>query len=615
MGEEKTVLPPEAPRDLALVPGDTIAGHRIVKLLGRGGMGEVYQAEVIATGERCALKLLPEAFCRDPGAVARFRREAKVMAGLNHPNLVRVVDSGDDDGRLWLRMELIEAGEGGRIMTLADLAHAFDGKIQQQELVDILSQVLAGLACAHDRGVIHRDLKPGNILLCEADGRTRVKVTDFGLAKVVGEEWLRSQAEISVRLSMSLGDQRTRADPLDVTRTGALLGTYEYMSPEQKRGAEADARSDLYAVGLTAYRLLTGRPLGLRQPSEIDPDLIRGWDAFIARALEDRPEDRYATATDMLAALTDVHSAISSPSTPKINIDVEFRRKLAARQAQKRKHKRQRALALAAALLLLLLWWNRYAIEAAFRGWYWQAVPDASYPNPAGLAPGSAQAQQRQRATAAARGLPVEIRIAKAGIRLRLIPAGKTVNQPFYLGKFEVTQREWETVMGDRPSKNTAAGATAPVESITFAEAEAFCRKLCRIAGAPRGTFRLPKKSQWRYAQQAGTTAWYHTGESRDSYSTAGWLEDNSGRVTHPVGKLVPNAWGLYDMHGNVQEFCSDSPEACAASLESGGHESQIFPAGTSCKFGGSNCQMLPGGHKDDCGLRVMMVINENRRP
>jgi serine/threonine protein kinase len=312
MGEEKTVLPPEAPRDLALVPGDTIAGHRIVKLLGRGGMGEVYQAEVIATGERCALKLLPEAFCRDPGAVARFRREAKVMAGLNHPNLVRVVDSGDDDGRLWLRMELIEAGEGGRIMTLADLANAFDGKIQQQELVDILSQVLAGLACAHDRGVIHRDLKPGNILLCEADGRTRVKVTDFGLAKVVGEEWLRSQAEISVRLSMSLGDQRTRADPLDVTRTGALLGTYEYMSPEQKRGAEADARSDLYAVGLMAYRLLTGQPLGLRTPSQLNPSVAQEWDGLVAKALEELPDERYASAAEMRARLVVVGKKIQT---------------------------------------------------------------------------------------------------------------------------------------------------------------------------------------------------------------------------------------------------------------------------------------------------------------
>lgn len=240
----------------------TFGQYRIIRLLGRGGMGEVYEAEHTTLERRYGLKLLPQDFASRPEAVARFRREAKVMANLEHPNIVRVDEFGETDGRYWLRMELVHGVAASRQSTgacvsLADLAADHGGRITEQEFIPILQQLLEGLACAHSKGVVHRDLKPSNVLLeSSASGIIKVKISDFGLACVVGEDFIRTQAQLSVSRSMgnlptvgvekSIGRERTLLEG-EGTSTRALLGTYEYMAPEQKRGEEADARSDVYA--------------------------------------------------------------------------------------------------------------------------------------------------------------------------------------------------------------------------------------------------------------------------------------------------------------------------------------------------------------------------------
>ena len=193
-------------------------------------MGEVYEAEHTTLEKRYALKLLPADFATRTGALDRFRREAKVMANLEHPGIVRVDDFGEAASRYWLRMELVE-GE-----SLQDYADAHGGKVPQDVLLGILKQVCEGLQYAHERGAIHRDLKPNNIMV----GRHgEVQVLDWGLSKVFRKG----------SVSAGLGGSHTQS--------GHIVGTPYYMAPEQARGEAVDHRTDIYALGVILYELLT----------------------------------------------------------------------------------------------------------------------------------------------------------------------------------------------------------------------------------------------------------------------------------------------------------------------------------------------------------------------
>ncbi len=293
-----------------LNPGTVFGQYRIVRFLGRGGMGEVFEAEHEVLKRTYALKLIPGDLASRPGFVDRFKREAQVMANLEHPHIVRVDEFGETEGRFWMRMERISGvnDEEKPRTTLTELSSAQDGRLDQAVLARILVQVLDGLAYAHERGAVHRDLKPANILLEGASLDTvRAKIVDFGLVRLAGEEWVLSRAQESVSLSMSLGDKETARESGARTSTRALLGTYAYMSPEQKEGKRADERSDLYAVGLMAFRLLTGQnDPGFRLPSALDSTLAKAWDAVVLEALEPLPEARFASAGAMLEAIKEV---------------------------------------------------------------------------------------------------------------------------------------------------------------------------------------------------------------------------------------------------------------------------------------------------------------------
>lgn len=319
-----------------LAAGAVLGQYRVVRLLGRGGMGEVYEVDHTTLETRHALKLLLADFTGRPGALERFRREAKVMAQLRHENIVHVDDFGEANGRYWLRMELAEgiSRRGAesveeRIASLQDYADALGGRVPQDPLLEILEQVLAGLDYAHGRGAIHRDLKPSNILFSDAkaDSAPRVKIADFGLVRLVGEEWVRSRVELSVQRSLSLGAQPTAAPEVQGTSTRSLLGTYEYMSPEQKRGEDADARSDIYALGLMTFKLLTGRNPGTKPPSRIDTDLVPAWDRLVEAALEEDRAERLADCAAFRARLADIGRE---------RAEVRRRAELPARKAQEK---------------------------------------------------------------------------------------------------------------------------------------------------------------------------------------------------------------------------------------------------------------------------------------
>jgi tRNA A-37 threonylcarbamoyl transferase component Bud32 len=343
-----------------LQPSTQFGQYRVLRLLGRGGMGEVYEVEHTTLARRYALKLLPEDFTARPEALARFRREARVMANLEHPHIVRVDEFGEVGGRHWLRMELVKGvrspeGSGAEadrnvrapILTLGDYAAARGGQLEQEEFAAILEQILEALAYAHGKGVVHRDLKPGNILLeTGAAGQLVVKVSDFGLARVIGEEFVRSLAQLSVSQGLSLSTAQTLAGRSlgadrtvreeEGTSTRALLGTWEYMSPEQQRGEEADARSDIYAVGLMCYRLLTGKELGLKKPSQLAGGLVGAWDGFVTRAVEQDAAARFEAGAAMLAAFGAVREAVEADARARRQAEEE-------RRAQEAEAARERA--------------------------------------------------------------------------------------------------------------------------------------------------------------------------------------------------------------------------------------------------------------------------------
>jgi Tol biopolymer transport system component len=221
---------------MPLTSGSCLGPYEILTPLGAGGMGEVYRARDAKLGREVALKVLPEAFARDTDSMARFQREAKVLASLNHPNIATIYGLEDSGGIHALVMELVEGP------TLADRIRS--GPIQIDESLRIAKQICESLEYAHERGIVHRDLKPANVKVKNNDA---VKILDFGLAKAIRGD------------AISTDDSTSRTISEMVTRAGTLLGTPAYMSPEQAAGKTVDRRADIWAFGCVLYEMLTGK--------------------------------------------------------------------------------------------------------------------------------------------------------------------------------------------------------------------------------------------------------------------------------------------------------------------------------------------------------------------
>jgi serine/threonine-protein kinase len=290
-----------------IAPDTMIDGrYRIIGRLGSGGMADVYEAEDTQLGRRVALKLLHRRFAEDPEFVERFRREASSAAGLNHPNIVQVFDRGAWDGTYYIAMERLE----GRNLKQVVRDH---GALDPALAVDIVLQILRAARFAHRRGVVHRDIKPHNVIV---DDEGRAKVTDFGIA---------------------------RAGASDMTETGSIMGTAQYLSPEQAQGQPVDARSDLYSIGVVLYELLTGAPpfdadspvtIALKQVSEEpvparlrNPAVPAALDMVVMRSLRKDRDERFQDA-DAFAAALEAAAAGSyvEPEDPVAALEEEDRR-------------------------------------------------------------------------------------------------------------------------------------------------------------------------------------------------------------------------------------------------------------------------------------------------
>lgn len=626
----------------------TIGQYRVEQEIGRGGMATVYRATQLSLGRPVALKVLAHNLTSDPGLVERFHHEAVIASHLSHPNIVQVYDTGKDAGSYYIAMEFIDGP------TLAQVIKA-KGALEIPHAVAVALSAAEALALAHARGVVHRDIKPANIMQTMAG---RVVVMDFGIARAA--------------LMSSL------------TVTGTTIGTPAYMSPEQAMGRKADARTDLYALGVVLYQALIGRvpfeadtpvatllqhahqpPPDMRQ---IRPEIPIWLDLVVRCCLAKDPNSRYQRADDLCADLREgtrsgrapVAEALArAPGFAQATVPTVFSGADKVPGAAGRRKAIGLIMALIAVLAIGILGAIAFIVFPLMgsQANYVKAgggdkSSTATVPSARGNSGEQGQGEvtsSSQDGTVPAKATPGEANVAPLvlgsdfvedlgdGSRLAMvyIPGGNfrmgspasekeigtdegpqhfvTVG-PFWSGKYEVTQAQWQAVMGDNPSK--FLGDDRPVERISWNNAEEFCRRLSSQTGRD---YRLPTEAQWEYACRAGSGTRYFFGSSAGPLGDYAWFDKLSGGASHTVGQKSPNPWGLYDMYGNVWEWCEDTYHASYAGAPADGSawtvggDGRVLRGGSWLSYA-KRCRSAfrdkgtPAGRYNYIGLRVVVL-------
>lgn len=293
--------------ELEKLVGRTVAGrYKVTKLIGLGGMGAVYEGEHLGIGKKVALKFVDREFAHTEQVASRFAREARAASAIESDHIVQVFDAGMDEDRPYIVMELLRGEDLGRMLRRTN-------KLPVPEALNIVAQVLRGLADAHEAGIVHRDLKPDNVFLTERRSDAFVKIVDFGISKIE-------------RTS-------TGTTPLALTQKGTVLGTPLYMSPEQAQAApDLDGRTDLYSVGAILFESLAGRPPHVGETYEqiivsicmtdapdlrnVDPEVPEAVARFVRRALSRDRTKRFSSARQMLVALSEILPAAKALISP-----------------------------------------------------------------------------------------------------------------------------------------------------------------------------------------------------------------------------------------------------------------------------------------------------------
>jgi eukaryotic-like serine/threonine-protein kinase len=602
--------------------------YEIIEVVGQGGMGTVLRAFDTKLSRIVAVKVMAPELATNPTAVKRFLREAISAAAVVHDHVVTIHAVDDQSRPPYLVMEFIE---GQTLQRKIDR----EGALPLKQILRIGSQMAAGLAAAHKTGVIHRDVKPANILL--ENGVQRVKITDFGLARA--------------------------ADDVEMTKTGVIAGTPQYMSPEQAHGQLVDSRSDLFSLGSVLYTMCTGRPafraettMGtLRRVCEEAPRPIQEVNAEIPswltttidRLLAKRPEDRIQTAAEVADLLSQYLAHLQQPATmplpatPVVPVAVPVVVP-PSKDANVRAPRKSSGAGVILAICLAVLALPILAFVVLLAAWFLYSsaslkpgTPPISYhedqtsdstsaTSPAvesqaavnvpflAVAPFDAKQASIHQADCAQR-FAVDVEIANSlGMKLRLIPPGEflmgetqeaadrlarsleeggageyekfvarmsspqhqvRLTQPFYLGAHEVTVGQYRKFIDDTKYVGTieqlgikgrfhwtsSVAEPSPEEraviGVSWDDAQAFCKWLSKKEGV---TYELPSEAQWEYACRAGTTTAWSFGEEAAGLAEHAVAGRPSFWPAEVVGSKAANPFGLFDMHGNADEWCLD---------------------------------------------------------
>ncbi|MFO0969502.1 MAG: bifunctional serine/threonine-protein kinase/formylglycine-generating enzyme family protein [Gemmataceae bacterium] len=573
----------------------TLGGYRVLRRIGQGGMGVVYEAMDVKLERRVALKVMKPQIADDPPTRERFLREARVAAKVESDFICPIYQVGEENGVPFIAMPFLK-GES------LDARLKRGAGLPLESVVRIGREVAEGLSAAHEAGLIHRDIKPANIWLeSMRSGPPRARLLDFGLA-------------------------RLQTDDVHITQTGAIVGTPAYMSPEQADGKEVDARTDLFSLGCVLYAACTGElPFkgattmailnALANKDPAPPHTIaptpRPLSIFIMRLLVKCPDDRPQTARDVIDELGAIERELAKFATPEaarltqgggrsgvvsaatVSLAGGGRR-TAAPDTEEMPARRAsyRTLVLLAAGLL--------CAGALAAGVYYlvrdrePAVvvrrpeptprpkekgapsPEASKPTPSGPEPGP------------------------LGMKFVRIPAGvfwmsrdrvnaqreEAIKADFYMAQHAVTQAQWQSVMGNNPSAYSREGtgrgiveavrdaelSQFPVESVSWHDVQDFLKKLNEQEKNSGWRYRLPTEAEWEYACRGGATTkedcsfdFYLDRSSNELDSSQANIRGDLGVKDGPslrrpckVGSYPPNRLGLYDMHGNIWQWCED---------------------------------------------------------